>query len=1090
MTSDDRWKVEGLARVIRVLVVVLGVFTDAPAAAQLTTGTISGQVVDEGGLALPGASVTINSTETGATRSVTTDSRGAYLVTALPPGLYRVNVKKDGFRPFLQDEFRLAVGENARVDAPLEVGGVTEEVSVVAGSLRVDTRSSAVVTVVDPQRMQELPMLNRSVLTLAVLAPGITDVSVPDAVTDQRSAPTVNSAATGSRTNQNDLQLDGATLTTSLYNRASNLPSPDSIQEFQVLTNSYSAEYGRGGGTSLLAITKSGSNRYRWAAWEYYRDDALNGVNYFAVTKPYMLRNQFGANLGGPIRRDKTFFFANYERLQFDQQQILTFNPPTAAQRTGDFSASTTRIYDPQTGAPFPGNRVPSSRFDPLALEMLQYVPLPNQPDGITYTENTDRNTEGDQFSVKVDHKFGNPNTFSVRWYRDLTSAVRTNGDIQDFWTRQGNKLDTWTINDTHLFSNRMVGEGRLSFTTIETEAPSSPAASRSPRDLGFQFDQGDAVELPRIPAITVSGVGGAFNITSNGEPWVERSRLNGGNYRMSWLTGNHSLKFGYEYLFRSQRLYSQGNSSGTLAHNGQSTRSITGDGGIGMADYLIGRPTNFSQGTPFDNREYVSTHNSFVQDDIRMKRLTLNLGLRFDVEVPWKEEGDKAGAYVKGQKSTRYPDAPAGLVYPGDSGIPSGFVPTSYRLLPRTGFAWDVRGDGKTALRGGYGLFGSSEPAISIAIAQEVPPYFPSISFADPYSFADPWGPNRTSIFPYVRNDQGEGIFPTQPFSLEVVGLDWRPGYMHQFNLTYQRQLGAELVVSAGYVGSRGRDLTTLRDYNLAPFIAGASTPQNIQARRPDQNFTDVILAVNGSWSDYDSLQVTAMKRYSNYYTAQLTYTLGRTFDDGGVGEAGSSVQNQHDPRADNAVANNDRTHVLRLNGMYELPRFQSLPPVLRDVLGGWRVAGILSYLSGVPFNVTSGVDRALEGCGGCSGQRPNLNGDPELPGNRPREEKIARYFNTDTVTLWTLPDLGQYGNAPRNPLRGPSYFNTDLSLTKVFRVTPNGGRVEFRFETFNLFDTVNLGNPNGNRNSVNFGRITTAGSPRVVQLALRLDF
>ena len=494
-------------------------------------------------------------------------------MTALSPGLYRVNVTMSGFQPFLEEEFRLAVGQNARVDARLAVGGISEQVSVVANSLRVDTRSSAVMTVVDPQRMQELPMLNRSVLTLAVLAPGITDVSVPDAVTDQRSAPTINSAATGGRTNQNDLQLDGATLTTSLYNRASNLPSPDSIQEFQVLTNSYSAEYGRGGGTSLLAITKSGSNRFRWAAWEYHRDDALNGMNYFAVTKPYMLRNQFGANLGGPIKRDKTFFFFNYERLRLRSAadpdcSILRprrSGPETSAPRT-------TRIYDPQTGQPFPGNRIPSSRFDPLALKILQPVPLPNQPDGITYIENTDRDTEGDQFSTKVDHKFSNSNTLSVRWYRDLTSAVRTNGDIQDFWTRQGNTLDTWTFTDTHLFSNRLVGEGRLSLTSVETEAPSSPAASHSPRELGFQFEQGDAVEQPRIPAVTVTGVGGAFNITSNGEPWVERSRLNGGNYRLSWLTGTHSMKFGYEYLFRSQLLYSQGNSSGTLAHNGAST--------------------------------------------------------------------------------------------------------------------------------------------------------------------------------------------------------------------------------------------------------------------------------------------------------------------------------------------------------------------------------------------------------------------------------------------------------------------------------------------------------------------------------------
>ena len=413
--------------VLAVLAVVTLMATSV--AAQSTTGTILGRITDPQGLALPGATVTATNTETGQTRTVVTDSEGTYFIGALQVGLYRIDVTISGFRSFQQDAFSLSAAQNARVDAQLAVGGLTEAIDVVAAKPRVDTRSSAVVTTVDLQRMQELPMLNRSVLSMAVLSPGITEVTVPDAVTNQRtSAGEVVSAAMGGRTNQNDIQLDGATLTTTLYNRPSNLPSPDSIQEFQVLTNSYSAEFGRGGGTSMLAITKSGTNTYRGGAWEYHRNDALNGMTMFATSKPYMNRNQFGANLGGPIRRNQTFFFFNYEGLRFNQEEILLFNPPTAAMRAGDFSLDrfgnpqTAIIYDPVTQQPFPGNRIPASRFDPLALKVLSYVPLPNQPDGV-YNKLIKRNTTGDQVSVKVDHKLNQANTVSVRWYRDYASA-------------------------------------------------------------------------------------------------------------------------------------------------------------------------------------------------------------------------------------------------------------------------------------------------------------------------------------------------------------------------------------------------------------------------------------------------------------------------------------------------------------------------------------------------------------------------------------------------------------------------------------------------------------------------------------------
>jgi hypothetical protein len=1053
---------------IGLVTVVIGLSVAVSATAQITTGTISGNVTDQANLALPGAAVTITNTETGATRNVTTDAEGVYLVTALPPGLYRVNVTLDGFSSFRQDEFRLAVGQNARVDARLAVGGVAEEVEVVGRALRVDTRSSAVLTVVDPQRMQQLPMLNRSVLSLVELAPGITSVSIPAAVVDQRSAPTIVGAATGARTNQNDIQLDGASLTTSLYNRASNLPSPDSVQEFQVLTNSYSAEFGRGGGVSMMAVTKSGTNVFRGGAWEYHRNDALNGANYFALTKPYMRRNQFGGNLGGPIKRDRTFFFVNYERLRLDTQSVLLYEPPNAAYRAGDFSGLDEPIIDPLTGEPFPGNQIPASRFDPMALRVLDlFVPLPNQPDG-SYNENTDRRTDGDQLTIKIDHKLSDANNLNVRWYRDVTSGVAASGDIQATWSRNSNLLDSWTISDTHIFNSRMVGEGRVSFSMIETRQPTSPEAMMSPRDLGAVYDQDG--DTPRLPNIFVEGLGGEFGISHN-NPWTERSRLNGGNYKISWIAGRHNVKFGFDFLQQSQRLFTQWFASGSFDFEGEST-------GIGMADFLLGLPSGFEQAAVLNNLERVKTWSGFVQDDIRMNRVTLNVGARIERAEPWKEDRAREATYVRGQQSTRYPQAPAGLVYPGDEGIIPGLVPAVNRFYPRLGFALDVRGDGRTALRGAYGQFGAVEGSISVAIANEVAPYTPVLSFT-PHSFRDPYGQDVTSPFPYVLNDSGEGQFPDSPTSLELVSRDWRPGRMHQFNLTLQQQIGNDIVVSAGYVGSRGRDLTTLRPANLAPWSPGASN-QNVQQRRPDPNFQAITLTTTGSWSDYDSLQLIATKQYTRGFTLQGTYTLGRTYDDGNVGEAGSTVMNPDDPRADHARASNSRTHVLRVNGMWELPLLEGRPAAVRHLAGGWRLAGIMSLMSGTPVNVTSGVDRLFLGGGGIGAQRPNLNGDPDLPTDRSRDELIEMYFNTNRETMWTLPDFGQFGNAPRNVIIGPGRFNTDLSLTKQFRWSGGSSRrIEVRIEAFNVFDTVNLGNPNGNRNTPTSGA-SRAPAPR----------
>ena len=350
-----------------------------------------------------------------------------------------------------------------------------------------------------------------------------------------------------------------------------------------------------------------------------------------------------------------------------------------------------------------------------------------------------------------------------------------------------------------------------VSLSKVETLSELAPAAKVDAKDLGFNVEKTETHYVPQHPHFVVTGTGGAFQISAPEAPRWDRSLMNGGTYKLSWVSGRHNLKLGYEDLYRHWRTLRQhGGTAGNFGHNGQSTRRLSdGAGGLGMADFLLGRPSSYNQATAFDKNDYSPLHTIFMQDDLRMNRLTINFGLRYEIEVPWKIVENRGATFVRGQKSERYPQAPTGLVYLGDQGIPDTMIPVQQRVLPRVGFALDVRGNGRTALRGGYGKFGYTQGAIVPSQNNELPPFHPIVNLNDPYSLTDPWGPNRTSPFPYVRNDEGEGLFPTTPIPMQVLDTRWRSGYTHQFNVTFQQQLGEQVVVSAGYVGSRARNMS-----------------------------------------------------------------------------------------------------------------------------------------------------------------------------------------------------------------------------------------------------------------------------------------
>ena len=1035
-----------------------------PAAAQ-ATAALTGTVVDESGAVMPGAAVVVTNLATMIDRKTSTASNGQFTVPLLNPGRYIVHVQRDGFTPIEVPELVLNVNDNVAIRVQMKVSGVGESVSVLPEPPRINT-SPGVSTVSDRQRMEALPMLNRSTLALAETVPGVSSVTMPQAVSDQRAGPTIS--AVGGRSDQVNVQLDGAQLAASLLNTVQNLPSPDSIQEFKVLTNGYSAEYGRASGATLLAITKSGTNALRGGLWEYCRNDALNATNFFAPSKPVLRQNQFGGNLGGPLMRDRTFFFASYEGLRIRQQAIIRFSPPTAAQRAGDFSASSAPIVDPETGQPFPGNQIPRARLDPMALNFLDaYVPLPNE--GTQVNTLAARPTDGDQFTVKVDHQLASSNNATVRWHRSDTEGVRTAG-LETLNSIARNVVDSWTVSDTHIFGASLVGEGRVSFTTITTSSPSA-VGSQSPRELGALYDQDDPA--PQAPNVDLSGAFSSFTIL----PWLERSRMSGFDYKMSWVTGSHTVKFGVQHLRQIQHEAGPYHSSGSFAFTGGFT-------GNPVADFMLGRPGSFIQAGRTDRTAITRPWSAFIQDDIRLGRLTANIGVRLERFSPWEQSDGKAAVFRAGQKSTRFPTAPPGLVTPGDAGIPDGVVSPKFRFNPRVGFAWDVAGDGRTAIRAAYGRFTTADPSINATQVNGNAPFTPTVSLV-PRSFRDPYGDGR-SLFPIAA---GDALFPA-PMQILSVSPDFAPGHVDQFNVSVQRQLGSQLTVQAGYVGSRGHDLMADRQINMPVYGPGA-TLANAQQRRPilPQIYGSISEKVASQRSRYDSLQISATKGYANGYTVQVAYTLSRSMDDGS-GPVASGSQDPNNPGAEWAHSDFDRLHVLRVNGMWEAPRMDNGHAVVRHALGGWRLSGIVSVLSGTPFTVTSGVDAALVGPNrGLSAQRPDAIGEPALDGDRSRDERIARYFNT---SAFARPATGQFGSAARNPLTGPGSFTVDASMAKQFQLWPGAPErhIEVRVEAFNLFNTVNLGNPVATMTSPAFGRIQVAGQARVIQLGLRFAF
>ena len=1091
------------------------------AGAQQITGSIRGTVQDPSSALVQSASVSARQTETGLTRTATTDPSGAYILLELPVGHYELQVEAKGFQKYIQQGITLNVNETATIPVHLSVGAETQQVQVMADAQLIQGTVTSLGKTVSEREVLDLPLNGRNFTQLGLLQPGV----VPLTPGLQAAGGSLRSgqayAVNGQRPESNNFLIDGANNFNGVDGGFVLRPPVDAITEFKILTHNASAEFGQSLGSTTNIITRSGSNRFHGALWEFLRNDIFDATNYFAATTEPLKQNQFGGTFGGPIRKDKTFFFVYYEGFRNRQGETDSSTVPSDAERTGDFSAICTagfsggfcnnqnqQLFNIFSNTPYPNNQLPQP-FNSISQGLLQYFPHANNgPNVFTSTQIVRQSS--DQGGIKIDHYLTASDILNFRYgISDGTqfNPIPTSGStVPGFPVDQDQRAQTFVAQETHTFSPSMIGVFRFSFLRNKF-LYGQHTSDTTPAELGFGYAPSlDLAVGP--PSIQVAGY------TTIGDPITGPRNTYENAYdvsgSLSWVRGRHEFKFGGGY----QRL--QVNALQGIASNGFFVFAPPPIVPNSFASFLFGQPVVFLQGLgDFERGIRGNSANSYVQDTFKAtSRLTLNLGLRYDLPFPYTEIKNRQTLWVPGRQSTVMPDAPPGLLYPGDKDVPAGLIPTFKKgFAPRVGFAWDPTGSAKWLVTSAYGMFyepyytGQGGPLQSPISA---PPYLqtPQVSFPN---FADPFNGN-----PPIS-----GEF-SKPLTNLTLAANLPLPYSQDWDLNIQRSFGSDLLFEIGYVGTKGTKLPRMIEANPAIYIPGfdnstnppspISTSGNADRRRKysgctldpttvcDYSSTGLITGIANS--SYNALEASLKKRFSHGISFLASYTYSKSIDDSSTfnltGSASKPLagendlaQNPFDVGAERGRSLFDARHRFVLSYQWSLPFWRQPHGWYQQVLGNWQANGIVTLMTGTPFTVFDGNDFSVQGSApeisGFFSNRPNVVADPN---DGPKT--TGAWLNPNAfqrITQDPNSPVQQFGTAGRNISQGPGYANWDFSLFKDIRVTESK-ELQFRAEFFNLLNHTNFRLPDSDMNSPTFNRILEAQPPRLMQLALKFSF
>lgn len=1017
--------------------------------------SIRGTVTDASHKPLSQVSIQLTQSETDRRRTAVTDEMGFFTISNLSPGEYQIEADHTGFRKHAQ-MIALQLDQDIQIEIPLLAGqrNDTVQVTAIRGVLR--TESAALGGVIENRQITGLPLDGRNFFELSLLLPGVAPPA-PGSAGSVRGDFAVN--INGAREDSNNFLLDGVFNGDPKLNGIAVTPPVDAVREFEVATNGYDALFGRNAGGQVNVVLRSGTNQVHGTAYEFFRNRALDARNYFAPAtedSPQNQRNQFGASLGGPIVRNRTFIFGDYEGRRVREGLTRITNVPTALERIGDFSRSNLYAIDPFTQQPFPGNAIPANRLHPVGKAIAALYPLPNRSvpnqDYVSSPASRDRDDHAD---IRMDHSLGATDDLSFRYsfadrtlYEPFSASVLV--AVPGFGNNVPRRAQNVMASDTHIFTPNVLNEFRLGFNRI--------AAGSFPQNMGRDINK--EVGLPTISnnprdtglsQITVTGYTQLGDESHN--PQHSATSIYQVIDTATWVHGRHLIKAGFDVRWIRQNAFRDELSRGFLSFLG-----VTGNA---LAEMLLGYPSTTGVAR-LDNQQHLRTHGAygFAQDTWRIRPdLTLSAGLRYEYNSPPVDAEDRANLYDPATRS---------LVRLGTGGIPrGGYEPDRNNFAPRLGLAWRP-GQGRTVVRAGYGIYYDQA---SLATGESL--YFSAPYFDFKLFFTlDPSAPITLSD-PFPRN------FPfALPSSALAYQRDLRTAYTQQWNINVQQEIGRNRVVELAYAGSKGTKLLGARDLNQ-PFPS-ARQPNP----RPVPQFDDIDILESRGDSNYQSLQARFQQSFHRGLTALASYTWSKSIDDASsffssAGDA-SYPQNSLNTRAERALSNFDLRHRLSLSYSYDLPLGKG------RLRSGWQTFGIWTFQTGRPFTVAllsdldnSNTGRSILGFG--ANDRPNVLRNPELS-----NPTAQRWFDT---SAFAISPFGTFGNAGRNILTGPGYQNINVSIIKNTSITERAN-LQFRAEAFNLINHTNLDQPDIFVGSPTFGAIQSAGSPRRIQFGVKVLF